>query len=298
MTDETQAQPELTQTQDGAPLDPQFFSVVNEFLELTNRQSQQQGLKRISMASLYATARFNSHVYLANAGSTAAADRTKFLDYMSTLYRRMLNEHLDGLAPSAARRGRVGACRDYAAMAAEQAKSARTARSRKLLRRSGNVLGAEKRRGKALVPSSRGRPPRCDGSCAARGRGRLRSCGAGRAVLRRGGRAGHPAQFRTRARSRGGHGVRARHGAHVPPPTTAPVVSGLPQPRGDPRSERSHATRPRPASTACCSSTSTEESGDCARRSHRTGRADPSGLATTRRRACNGSSTTRWFLYS
>ena len=97
MTDETQAQPELTQQQAGAPLDPQFFSVVNEFLELTNRQSQTQGLKRISMASLYATARFNAHVYLTTAGTSIAADRTKFLDYMSTLYRRMLNEHLDGL---------------------------------------------------------------------------------------------------------------------------------------------------------------------------------------------------------
>jgi hypothetical protein len=125
MTDETQAQPELIQTQDGAPLDPQFFSVVNEFLELTNRQSQQQGLKRISMASLYATARFNAHVYLANAGSTAATDRTKFLDYMSTLYRRMLNEHLDGLgAERGIDVGESELAADYAAMAAEQAKAA------------------------------------------------------------------------------------------------------------------------------------------------------------------------------
>ena len=78
-------------------LDPAFFTVVNEYLELTNRQSKTQGLKRISMASLYAAARFNAHVYLSHAGSEAAADRKAFLDYMSTLYRRMLNEHLDGL---------------------------------------------------------------------------------------------------------------------------------------------------------------------------------------------------------
>ena len=78
-------------------LDPAFFTVVNEYLELTNRQSQAQGLKRISMASLYAAARFNAHVYLAHAGSEAGADRKAFLDYMTTLYRRMLNEHLDGL---------------------------------------------------------------------------------------------------------------------------------------------------------------------------------------------------------
>ena len=124
MTDETQGQAgqtENTQQQAGAPLDPQFFSVVNEFLELTNRQSQQQGLKRISMASLYATARFNAHVYLANAGSTAASDRTKFLDYMSTLYRRMLNEHLDGLgAERGIDVGESELAADYAAMAEAQ----------------------------------------------------------------------------------------------------------------------------------------------------------------------------------
>jgi phage terminase Nu1 subunit (DNA packaging protein) len=78
-------------------LDPAFFTCVNEYLELTNKQARVQGLKRISMASLYAAARFNAHVYLANAGANAAADRPAFLDYMTTMYRRMLNEHLDGL---------------------------------------------------------------------------------------------------------------------------------------------------------------------------------------------------------
>ena len=94
MTDETQAP-----AQDAAQqqqLDPAFFTCVNEYLELTNRQSKQQGLKRISMASLYAAARFNAHVYLANV-TAAADDRKDFLDYMTNMYRRMLNEHLDGL---------------------------------------------------------------------------------------------------------------------------------------------------------------------------------------------------------
>jgi Protein of unknown function (DUF3144) len=77
-------------------LDPAFFTCVNEYLELTNRQAKQQGLKRISVASLYAAARFNSHVYLSFEGD-AAASRKDFLDYMTNLYRRMLNEHLDSL---------------------------------------------------------------------------------------------------------------------------------------------------------------------------------------------------------
>ena len=90
-TDQTAAESAANQ------LDPAFFTCVNEYLELTNRQSKQQGLKRISMASLYAAARFNAHVYLAHATASAAEDRKNFLDYMSNMYRRMLNEHLDGL---------------------------------------------------------------------------------------------------------------------------------------------------------------------------------------------------------
>ena len=78
-------------------MDPAFFNCVNEYLELTNRQSKEQGLKRISMASMYAAARFNAHVYLSSVGSKAAEERGDFLDYMSQMYRRMLNEHLDGL---------------------------------------------------------------------------------------------------------------------------------------------------------------------------------------------------------
>ena len=85
------------QQQAANQIDPSFFTVVNEYLELTNRQSQAHGLKRISMASLYAAARFNAHVYLAHAGERAPTERKDFLDYMTTLYRRMLNEHLDGL---------------------------------------------------------------------------------------------------------------------------------------------------------------------------------------------------------
>lgn len=100
MTDQTdtQAANDAAANQQAANrLDPAFFDLVNAYLELTNRQSKTQGLKRVSSASLYAAARFNAHVYLAHAGTEAGGDRKAFLDYMSTLYRRMLNEHLDGL---------------------------------------------------------------------------------------------------------------------------------------------------------------------------------------------------------
>jgi hypothetical protein len=97
MSEQTQAENQAANETAANQLDPAFFTVVNEYLELTNRQSKAQGLKRISMASLYAAARFNAHVYLAHAQGSAANDRKAFLDYMTTLYRRMLNEHLDGL---------------------------------------------------------------------------------------------------------------------------------------------------------------------------------------------------------
>ena len=98
MSDETSNDnPGQPQAPAAGRIDPAFFTCVNEYLELTNRQAKQQGLKRISMASLYAASRFNAHVYMANAGANVGEQRTEFLDYMSTMYRRMLNEHLDGL---------------------------------------------------------------------------------------------------------------------------------------------------------------------------------------------------------
>ena len=99
MADENQTQAAADtsgQPQNGP--DPKFFDCVNEYLELTNKQSREYGEKRISLASMYAAARFNAHVYLVSVKPIhAAAERKDFLDYMSTMYRRMLNEHLDGM---------------------------------------------------------------------------------------------------------------------------------------------------------------------------------------------------------
>ena len=125
MTEQTDQQTPAAAEAAGSQLDPAFFTVVNEYLELTNRQSKVQGLKRISMASLYAAARFNAHVYLSHAGSAAASDRTSFLDYMTTLYRRMLNEHLDGLGHERGIDvGESELAAEYAAAQAAQAQSA------------------------------------------------------------------------------------------------------------------------------------------------------------------------------
>ena len=78
-------------------VDPEFFSSINEYLELAHKQAARHGPKRVSLAALYGAARFNALVYLEAANGEAATQRTAFLDYMSELYRRVLNEHLDSL---------------------------------------------------------------------------------------------------------------------------------------------------------------------------------------------------------
>ncbi len=78
--------------------DPAFFECVNEYLELSNRQSQQHGVQQASLASLFAAARFSAHAYLLSVKPIhAASERKDFLEHMSGMYRRMLNEHLDGI---------------------------------------------------------------------------------------------------------------------------------------------------------------------------------------------------------
>jgi hypothetical protein len=86
------------QQQQPASIDPAFFECVNEQLELTNAQvNRGHGLWRISLASVHATARFNAHALLTERPANVAEQRTAYLDYMTDLYRRLLNDHLDTL---------------------------------------------------------------------------------------------------------------------------------------------------------------------------------------------------------
>ncbi len=92
MAEDTQTPPGI----DAPPLDPAFFEVVNKFVQLGNRQGGIHGLKRASFAGLYGVARYNAHTYL-GVEPDPPGSRAGFLDYMTGLYRRMLNEHLDAL---------------------------------------------------------------------------------------------------------------------------------------------------------------------------------------------------------
>ena len=96
MADE-QAQQDAAQGSD-RKVDPAFFEAVNEYLAVSEGQARKFNLKSASLASLYAAARLNAHMYLTNVKPIeAASQRTDFLEYISTMFRRMLNEHIDGM---------------------------------------------------------------------------------------------------------------------------------------------------------------------------------------------------------
>ena len=78
--------------------DGEFFRVVNEYLDLTRKHTEALGPNRASIASLFAVARFGSHVFLTTVPPQAiAGNRTAWLDHTTVLFRRMLNEQVDAL---------------------------------------------------------------------------------------------------------------------------------------------------------------------------------------------------------
>ena len=102
MADEQQAQTAAdtneAAAQGGTKVDPAFFDAVNAYLAVSDEQSRKFGVKQATMAMNYAAARHTAHMYLVSVKPiNAATERKDFLDYMSTMYRRMLNEHLDGM---------------------------------------------------------------------------------------------------------------------------------------------------------------------------------------------------------
>ncbi len=93
---EQQAQPVADQNPN--QLDPAFFDAVNAYLAVSDEQTRKFGVKPATMAMNYAAARHSAHMFLVSVKPIDAAnERTSFLDYMSTMYRRMLNEHIDSM---------------------------------------------------------------------------------------------------------------------------------------------------------------------------------------------------------
>lgn len=78
--------------------DREFFEAANEYLEIARKQTEAGGVNRASIASMFAIARFSSHVFMGTVPEQLlAANRTAWLDHTAGLFRRMLNEQLDAL---------------------------------------------------------------------------------------------------------------------------------------------------------------------------------------------------------
>lgn len=103
-------------TQNAVALPPELHACVNEFLAQANSLHASYKYDAVSASILYAAARYNVHGFIQQ-GDAKWFSRVEFVDYMSGLYTRMLNEQLDVLAAAEA-----AAATDAAASAPETGK--------------------------------------------------------------------------------------------------------------------------------------------------------------------------------
>ena len=73
---------------------PELHACVNEFLNHANTLHKNYTYDSVSASILYAAARYNVHGFLQQ-GDARYFSREDFIDYMTQLYRRMLDENLD-----------------------------------------------------------------------------------------------------------------------------------------------------------------------------------------------------------
>lgn len=82
---------------DQAEIDREFRQVVDCFIQLANEQIESVPREHVSLALLYAAARFNSFIVSTHAPSKEKfrADRTAAFKFFTGEYHRMLEENLD-----------------------------------------------------------------------------------------------------------------------------------------------------------------------------------------------------------
>ena len=75
----------------------QFREIADAFIDLANDQSNRFNKENVSLALLYAAARFNAFIVAGHADDGAAYDRDRdsAFDYFTGEYQRMLEENLD-----------------------------------------------------------------------------------------------------------------------------------------------------------------------------------------------------------
>lgn len=81
---------------DQEEIDREFRAVVDKFIALANEEIENVKREHVSMALLYAAARFNSFVVAAHAGNLDKyrADRPTAMKFFKAEYDRMLQENL------------------------------------------------------------------------------------------------------------------------------------------------------------------------------------------------------------
>ena len=78
-------------------IDKEFRSVADSFIRLANKHSETANRENVSMALLYAAARFSSFVVTSHASDLQKyeSDREAAIEFFAGEYKRMLNENLD-----------------------------------------------------------------------------------------------------------------------------------------------------------------------------------------------------------
>jgi hypothetical protein len=82
---------------DQQEIDREFRQVVDRFIGLANEQIEFVKKEHVSMAMLYAAARFNSFIVASHAPDVEKfrADKNKAFEFFCSEYHRMLTENLD-----------------------------------------------------------------------------------------------------------------------------------------------------------------------------------------------------------
>lgn len=78
-------------------IDREFRMVVDRFIKLANEQIESVKREHVSLAMLYAAARFNAFIVASHATDVEKfrADKQKAFEFFCTEYHRMLTENLD-----------------------------------------------------------------------------------------------------------------------------------------------------------------------------------------------------------
>lgn len=78
-------------------IDREFRQIVDRFIALANEQIDTVKREHVSMAMLYAAARFNAFIVASHASDVEKfrADKPKAFEFFCTEYHRMLTENLD-----------------------------------------------------------------------------------------------------------------------------------------------------------------------------------------------------------